>query len=154
MSEENAPIVLGSVRITAEEIAEMSDGVPAVRVPRADITRIVLKRAVAAERPIVQMLLGLAMMTPGIFFFRTVWSWWSYGGTLHLTDLLWFVFLFPLGLWLVLAAARKRFPFHVETRNDRRKVVFKGKHTPEAVKSVADEACHRFNYPVELLIGD
>jgi len=152
MNEGHDTLTLGSVRITAEDVAEVADGTAVVLVQKSGITGIEMKRALAAERPIPQFLFGLALTIPGFFFSRVLWSWLLFDGTLHVEITLWFILFVPVGLWLAFSAFRKRVLLHVHTERDHRKIVFKGRHTSEELRSLAAKANERFGYTIHVLL--
>ena len=152
MTETQTTITLGSVRVTDAAVTELSGGTPAVQIPTADITQIELKRTIGAERPLLLLLFGILLTVPGFYFTRILWSWLLFGGTLLVDVTLSFLLLIPVGLWIAITAFRRRVLLHVYTSNDKRKLVFKGKHTQEELRTFIGKIRERLSCPVRDLL--
>ena len=148
MTEEPDALVIGSVRVTANDVSEMADGHAVVSVPRVDITHIELKRGIAAERPLLLFLFGLLLTLPGGYASRGLWSWLCFGGTLYVDVTLWLILLLPVGVWLACSAFRRRVFLHVHTLNDRRKILFRKNHSPAEILEYVKYVSDRFGYSI------
>ncbi len=148
MTEDDNSISLGPVHITDTEISQISDGILMIKIPKSEITRIELKRTIAAERPFIQFAFGLLLTVPGFLSSRVLLAWLLYGGTLYADVTLIFLLLIPVGLWFAFTAFRKRNLFHVYTHSDKRKILCDPTSTPEELRRFATEAEVQFGYSV------
>jgi len=152
MQDDNT-IRLGSVYITETSISEVQDGIQIVEVPKSEISKIELIRAVSAERPLLQFITGLILTVPGFYFSRVIWEWFFNGGVLYADITLAATLLIPLGLWIAFSAYRKRILFLVHSGNKKRKILCDPKNSLSEINRFADSASQRFGYVIENILN-
>ena len=106
-----------------DTLCEMSDGRRAAEVPRAVIRHVALGHGVAAERPVVAILIGVFLIVLGLASACNLALWYLRGGTAHGVEAL-AVGLIPIGGWLVHHAMRKRYFLRISTDSGERKLAF------------------------------
>jgi hypothetical protein len=121
MAKNIAPAVqFSNVVFGSNDIVLVDHGKLILSIPRSDIRRILLKYGYQSERPIVQVLFGIAIFLTGLYFlvnfilqitiYRIVYG-----------NMLLSILLFPLGSWFLIDGLRLRYYFEVALDNDTRK---------------------------------
>ncbi len=132
---------LGRIRITDRAIEEVVDRTALVSIPRADVTRVVLRRGRVAERPVLFLVVGVAAAILGVY------------GLIDLMDSalrshVWFPRAIAMtaiaivgGPLLIVAALRRGYLLDIETRRATRRLGFGGgveaERLPELVTGAA-----------------
>lgn len=122
------------IRATRDAIAEVRAGRAVVTIPRADIASVALRRGIGAERPIIEGLVGLAMLVAGAAFGRATLAMIASGPVTRGTATFAAGAAFLVGMGLVLLARVVRVCDLVELtsqRGERRKLAFSARLTPE-----------------------
>jgi hypothetical protein len=136
-----------SVKAWEAGIAEMDHKRPIVFAPRAEIHSLELAYASGAERPLVTILLGVAVLavsvSPLLFLLGVLY----FGGHMHL-KLLSILAFAPLGLWLLRFAMKKRYILIVHTSKGKRKAVFQGPVDLNHARGFMSEISSRYGYTV------
>ncbi|MFL6259175.1 MAG: hypothetical protein ACJ76Y_05630 [Thermoanaerobaculia bacterium] len=144
-----------SVKAWDAGIGEMDRTRAVVFVPRAEVRGLELAYAAGAERPLVTILLGIAVLAVSVIPILYLLAVLVWGGTLNIKIFL-ILGLTPLGLWLLRFALKKRLVLVVHTAKGRRKMVFQGSTDLDAIRDFVHQAGNRYGYSVELsdtLIG-
>lgn len=146
-AEDAPPVRYLTVELGPDGIAEWADGNRAVFVPRDTIVGIELRRGIGGERPIVQIVLGSALVAAGIVLLGALTAIYDMPrGTARLAAA-----GAPLAIWgvyVLWTALRPALFLLVRTKNDRRKVLFQGRADLASVRAVLDDAKARFDYDV------
>ena len=150
MTDQDDSLVLGTLRATKTELAELAEGNPIIRVPREEIIAIDYDRALTAERPLAQFAFGLLLTAPGFYVLPVLKEWLDEGGTIDQITL-WFIFMIPIGLVAGLAAFRKGPLLRVTTKSGRRNLLLKGRHSPAEIMSFIKAAKDKFGYQIRIL---
>jgi hypothetical protein len=138
-----------SVELSAEGVAEWVDRRRAVFVPRVEITAIELRRGVAAERPLVQLVLGVAFLVGGVGLVVGGAHGLSSGLVRTSARLLAAAgMLSVLGCYLLYSALRPQHYLFVRNRTDGSKIVFAGKADLRAIEQALRAASERWGYEV------
>ncbi len=136
-----------SIRFTRESLDEVDeDGTRLVCLPKEGITSVALVYGQSEERPVVQLVAGVALMAVGLVFVVRILSWVLVGGTI--VDVEAFgVALVPLGAWFLYRVFRKRHYLRVETTKETRKLAFNGRAEPQMIEELLDRARSDHGYP-------
>ena len=100
-----------NIVLSEKGVSEFSHGQRMIFVPKEQIQRIEIKFGSRAERPLVQIILGLLLVGLGFVELR-----WGIG----------FILFGGLGVFCLYEVIRKGYYLHVISSNDARKVVIKG----------------------------
>lgn len=122
-----------SVEIGPEGAAEFDARGKAVFVPRERILRIVLRKGIASERPLLQAVFGLLCFGVAGLAWMLVAHWLEEGGTLIAETVSGFAML-PLGIGIFWALLRPRLFLRVEMKKDARHLIFRGRVHPEELR--------------------
>lgn len=138
-------IQLGDVRIGADGAAEMDEERPLVSVPRGEIVRIEGIHAVAGERPVATLVIGLVLLVIAIVPVVALVDVFVRGGTYYVEWIAAVACIIPAG-WLIQLSLRRRWLLLVTTSRDRRKLLFPAKVTQVEVETFVAQAKARFGY--------
>lgn len=136
---------LDSVRIAQSGVAEMDGGRPLVFVPRADVVQVEAVYGVGAERPVIMLVLGLIMLTVGLWPVAMMVRGWTPGFILSAKAVTAVAFFLPAG-WLLQLSVRTRWYLRVQQRRGSRKLLFARTQEQAAVEAFVAEARSRFGY--------
>lgn len=89
-------------------------------VAKKDIRKITLKHGFQSERPILEILFGIAIIGTGLYFFANFILEILIHYIIYLESLL-SLFLLPIGIYFIIDGFRKRLYFEVGLDNDTRK---------------------------------
>lgn len=140
-------LCLDNIIATQEFLAELDNGVPIVKISQADITKIEAKKALTAERPIVQFISGVIITLFGFYF---LYSYIIASETLSITIIAGMSLIAPVGIWFALVSFRKRLLLHVHTVKDTRKLVFHKKTGHTEIEAFAEKLGKLCNYKIEI----
>jgi hypothetical protein len=146
-------LACGPVRIGATEVAEMDGPRCLVRVSRAEVTGLELAFAVGSDRPVLTVVMGIALVAVGLFPWMFLLLLFINGGHMRIA-LFWFTPFGLLGAWMIWFACKSRLVLLVRTTRDVRKAVFSVSIAPEDAERFAREAARRFGYPFSGLRDD
>jgi hypothetical protein len=125
--------------IDEADVKEVDEQRTAVRLPRADVTRLRLRHGLVAERPLVQTILGAAMLAGGGYVCYRLYA--GIGETLGAgTTMLAAGVAFLCSPFVLHGAARRGYVLVVETKRSVRKLGFGKKATTAEVARFVDEA--------------
>ena len=136
------------IQVDGEGIAELDDRGRAVFVPRDAICRVVLRYGRAAERPWLQVLFAAGCLAVAILTVCMFVGWYEHGGTIS-AKLIGGVAFGPLGLGVFWSLFRRRLFLRVETRNDARHLLFRGRIEPGEVRRFLEAAEASIGMPIE-----
>jgi hypothetical protein len=139
-----------SVRIDNESLAEMkSERMPLLVVPREDVNRIELVRAVEAAHPILLSGCGFVLLATGLVSLPLILSGFIFGGPMH-----WLFFLLPtvalVGGWMVYDALRRVPLLWIDTIRGVRKLAFQGRAERQELIDFIRQAEAKFGYTIEV----
>jgi len=139
------------VELGADGATEWAEMRRTVFVPRDAIVSVQLRRGIAGERPLVQVIVGGLSIALGLYILSFVsglleGSWTRLGARLGAGSI---VFVM-LGGWVLWTGIRPAYYLRVVTRDDdARKLVLKGKVDLAAVSTALHVAQSRFGYATE-----
>ena len=145
MPEELPYIQLGDVRLGAEGAFEMDETRPLVSVPRADIVRIEGVHTVGGERPLVTLVIGLALLAVAVVPIVALVDVLLNGGTYYAEWIAAIACVIP-AVWLIRLSVRRQWVLVVTTRRDRRKLLFPKSVSHVEVDAFIAQARGRFGY--------
>lgn len=117
-----------SIRISSDEIAEIDQDTALVKIPRSEIQRVELCYGQSSEPPIVQLVVGLALIAAGGNSAKAIWLWLCGDGTLHIVHIhIGAVVLSLLAVWLLRIALRRGHYLRIGTKKEAWKLSFRGK---------------------------
>ena len=125
VSSSDCQVQLGSVIITEREILEYQDGCVVARVPRDTTVRLAITTGIVAERPVLQVVLGIGLVTAGAYFALVFFTWLVFQSEIRKWSGM-LILMAPFGLWLCLDAARRGTTLRVTTKAGTRKMRFGG----------------------------
>jgi len=144
-------IRLLDVELGADGATEWAETRRTVFVPRDAIVSVQLRRGIAGERPLVQVIVGCLSIALGLFIVTGVTglieaNWTSMGARLGAGSVVFVI----LGGWILWTGVRPAYYLHVVTRDDdARKLVLKGRVDLAAVSAALHSAQSRFGYATE-----
>ena len=109
-----------SVVFKAESMELLSHGRTILSIPKKEILRITLKYGYQSERPLAQVLFGIALILVGLYFLLDFLLQIAIHRTVYGTMLL-SILLLPLGGWFSIDGLRQRYYFEVRLDHDTRK---------------------------------
>jgi len=136
-----------SVKAWDAGIGEMDRTRAVVFVPRADVRSLELAYGSGAERPLVVILLAVAVLAVSVSPLLFLLAVLTFGGQMN-GKLFYILSFTPLGLWLLRFALKKRLVLVVHTAKERRKMVFQGSSDLVAVRDFVHQIGSRYGYPV------
>lgn len=111
-----------NIVVSEKGVSEFSHGQRMIFVPKEQIQRIEIKFGSRAERPLVQIILGLLLVGLGLVGLALL----IVGGFVELRWGMGFILFGGLGLFCLYEVLRKGYYLHVISPNDTRKLVIKG----------------------------
>lgn len=113
------------LNLVADEsmLMEVVDGRLRAHVPREEVVHMEVCRTMAAERPLAQIILGVALLSALYVPITSIIDWSQYGGTLYDVTVLICILPILLGTWLLFTALRRRVVMRVHTRSGTRKLL-------------------------------
>lgn len=126
-------VAYARVEIGPDGAAEVDERGRVVFVPRDRISRIVLRKGISAERPLLQALFGFLCFGVAALAWVIIAEWSANGGTLFVETASGFAMI-PLGIGIFWALLRPRFFLRVETRSDARHLIFRGRVQPAELR--------------------
>lgn len=142
-------IYLDKIVATETSLAEYSEGNPVVEIEKEKIIRIELKKSLAAERPIVQAVVGIISTLAGIYFTDILVSRMICSAFFYFDISIALTLFLPCGILFTLLAFRRRLLLSVHMENDRRKLVFHRKTSREEVIVFSETIASKYNYIIE-----
>jgi hypothetical protein len=128
----------GCVDVGPEGVAEVDARGRIVFVPREKIRRIVFRKGMATERPLLHAFFAVVCFGIGWGTFAVYRGWQAQGGILPAEVMGGFT-LVPLGIGMLWALFRRRFFLRVETADDARHLIFRGKLESTELKRFLDD---------------
>ncbi len=129
----------GGIRISPALIAEMDGDRVAVKIPREEIVAVKLRRGIAAERPLLVLPIGIAMVVCGVMCLMVIVDRFTNGGKLsefHACGAMLILF----GGWLASTVVVPRHYFRVTTRGGQRKLAFRRSAAADEVMGLVERA--------------
>jgi hypothetical protein len=141
------------VELGSDGAAEWMDGRRVVFVPREAVVGIELRRGIAGERPILQVLFGILTSLLGLLLLSSVAGVFDIvlaGGASRLAARLAAAGapMMVVGGWVLWTGLRPTYYLQVRTATDRRKLLLARKVDLAAVSRALHDASHRFGYPI------
>ena len=137
-------IEYSGIRLSQHTIQTVKKNHITFTLQRAEINHLELHRGFTAERPLIQMLFGLALLLFCFFPIRTIAVWIFYGGTLYDVILI-LLLLLPLGLWLFVEALHRGLFIRAYLNSHKEhKLAFRGNPPKEELQKFASEASSRY----------
>jgi hypothetical protein len=132
------------VKFSAQSVSEVLNGLILASVDKADIQRIELTSGSGAERPALQLILGICLAAFGPFGLIPLLA-----GNIRLFRYeLGFAFFGLIGAWLICETLRRRTFLLVTTHSDRRKLFFHGDIDPAQMAGFLTKAETDFGYTI------
>jgi len=150
MSEPLPTLNFGEIRTDRFKVVEMKDEAEVLNISRDDLERISLKRGLSAERPVLQLLFGLAMTVPGLLMLPAYYRWAFAGAEITIGPAVIFVFLIPVGIWFATNALRRRYFLYLELSSGSRKTEFPRGTAVDAIKEYLALVESDFGYEIHL----
>jgi len=138
-----------SVVIAHDAISEQDNNGTVVRIPREKIKGIEVKRGPGSERPLLQLVVGLAILMVGLLPLLHIYTWLVNGGPLSRTIVL-AVTLIPIGIWALHDVLAKKYYLFVVQHDDIRKVVFRGNVEVDQLAAFLRKGSNDFGYPINI----
>ena len=130
----------------------MSDDVPVVSVPVAELIEARVVRTQTAERPLVQAVIGLALTALGLVFATRIARWAIEGGTITDIDALMLGWLIA-GPWVLASAVRRGVVLRARTRRTTRKLIVGKDATIEELRAFAGRAQTEYGIHIGVELG-
>ena len=140
------------VELGPEGASEWADRRRVVHVPRPSVTRIELCRGIAGERPLLQLVFGVAVCILGLALLASMWTGGASGMALRFAAA--GVSLLLVGGYVVWSGLRPAYFLRVRTSDDARKLVLASKVNLAQLSDALHAAQERFGYVVEWAIED
>ena len=141
-----------SIQFSDDAVAEMDQHRRVTVVSRNQISHLQLARVSAAERPIVALLLGIAIIVGSLYpVYRLLGAFSGPGRVTIHVDLLVATSFSLLGVWLIVFALRKRFVLIATTAAGTRKLVFASTATEAEIRQFITEVSSKHGYTVASL---
>ena len=138
-------IQLGAVRLSQGNAAEMDGERPLISIPRDQILGIEICHGSGAERPLVSLVVGVALVILAILPIVGLWKTLKYGGAYVVNLAGMFALIIP-AVWLLNLSLRKRCFLRVKTPRGSRKLLFAPTIERIEVERFVAEARTRFGY--------
>ncbi|MDB5035616.1 MAG: hypothetical protein JWQ98_2857 [Chlorobi bacterium] len=142
------PIVYASVRVDEKGIMELDHGRRSVFVPRENVRSIELKQGSPAERPMVQLVLGMIIFGGALYWLSGVVAWWNTPWAINYRFLIVPPPMLLLGSWLIYAALRKRYFLRICLDRGERKIVFRGDVDRDGLQEFMGATKRRFEMEI------
>lgn len=153
MKENSQAESLNAIRVTADELSEVSGSSTVVVIRRDQIQRIELKHGICAERPALQIAFGSALIIPGLWALWHFVGWLIAGGTLIYDLTAYATGSSLLGIFTIVMALRRRNYLHIHLNGDSRKLAFGRTTTGSQIRDFLDAIRLRFACEVVDLRG-
>ena len=111
------------IRCSEQNLSEIDTGKIMVTVPRQEVRRITLRHGTQAPHPVLQFVMGLALIGPGYFPARHLVHWLRHGGT-FLSDELWIIPFVVAGVWMAFSAFSRGYFLEVELQQGSKRLAF------------------------------
>jgi hypothetical protein len=141
MRQENAAVSTEccGVRCTPQGLAEVDSGSVVVQVQKDDVQALTLRHGLQAPHPVLQVLMGCALVALGYLPAAHLVQWFRRGGTFFTIEAFVIPFVF-LGMSMVVSALRCGHFLEVEQRNDRKRLAFRPRPDPDDLERFVEEA--------------
>jgi hypothetical protein len=141
-------ITCGGVGISAEAFWQIERKRKVFEIKRENLVTCELHYGSPEERPLVSLILGLVLMSPGFWLIGVFISGEAHVGLRSLRYELAMLVFFGLGLWLVYQSVATRAYYLLVTKDGAaRKLVFKKNTETGAIHHFLEEAKSRFGLP-------
>ena len=117
----------------------MEGGSVVIEVARDDVQRVTLRHGLQAPHPLLQILMGCALVAAGYFPAAHLIHWFRHGGTFFTFEAFVIPFAF-LGLSMVVTALRSGYYLDVEERQGRKRLLFRPEPNAGDLQRFADDA--------------
>jgi hypothetical protein len=121
-SSEYKPLSYLNLAISEKGLSEFGGGRRIIFIPKDEVQIIEIKFGSSAERPLIQVIVGLMLAVLGCVGLSLIFS----SGMRGLRWGLGFIFFGGLGIWSLYEVFKKNHYLWVICRNDKRKLVFRG----------------------------
>lgn len=157
----STPLKLSSVEITDSFISEKEGNQTILSLSRNQIKSISLGRGLNAERPIIEIVIGIAFLVVSVYiswpFFWAIWeSIFLHPGykdaplpSVAKFSILGLLFV-PIGLSFITKALRRRYFLLIETNKDKRKILFYDNLTYYEIRSFLENASKTYGYIIKM----
>ena len=142
---EDTYVQLGNVRLGVAGAAEMDESRSLLTVPRAGIERVEGVYTVGGERPVVTLVIGLALLVVSLIPVAALFDVLRRGATYYVEWIAAVACIIPAA-WLLHLGVRRRWVLVVKTARDQRKLLFPRQVSQVEVESFIAQAKGRFGY--------
>lgn len=142
------------LNLVADEsmLMEVVDGRLRAHVPREEVVGMEICRTTAAERPLAQIILGIALLGALYVPITSIIDWSEYGGALHETTVLICILPILLGTWLLFTALRRSVVMRVHTKSGTRKLLIGKRADLAEVHVLAHKLSTAYNIPIRNMV--
>ncbi len=134
-----------NVRIGENGITELDGSKISLQIPRDEIERIEVRRGSESKHPILQSLLGVALIGWGLTPVPHILDWIEHGGEIsHYTVLI--VAFVIVGGWLVYDALRRKLLLYVITTRGHKKIGVRGSPLLSELDQLLADANREYGY--------
>lgn len=146
-----------SVCVTATEITEKDNEKVLISIPKEQIERITLKHGLKANRPFIEMCIGIGLIALGYFtgilpiksFLIKIIN----EPEVNIRPTLYTIFMAliwtPLGVYLTIDALKRRYYLLIETVSGKKKAVFKDDLTKSEVITFINNIRDKYRYNIK-----
>jgi hypothetical protein len=134
--EQGSPVEYQGIRISGDLLNEIESGRVMLSLPMRDVRRVELVHGGVAERPLVEIIVGAALVAVGCWPLLHL-AYWAMRGGVFIKDEAWIVAAGGVGAYMIWHALRKGWYLRVETATAVRKLVFHGRIVEADARSFA-----------------
>ncbi|HEY8747954.1 MAG TPA: hypothetical protein VIM11_08270 [Tepidisphaeraceae bacterium] len=125
-SSSTLPISSRQISCTDQSLIEMDSGKPLIVIPRNEITGIKFRHGFVSPHPVLQFLVGIALLAPGYFPTIHLIHWIQHGGPFFSLEV-WIYSLCFIGLYTAISVFRRGYVLEIARTNSQTRLAF-GRH--------------------------
>ena len=141
-----------NVEFSVQGISLLDQQSKIVSVTKKDIRTITLKHGFQSERPLVEVVFGIALVFIGFYFIVNFILQILFNRIAYI-DMVLSVLLLPVGIWFMVDGYKKRFYFEVTLDNDKRKFPL-GKNPNKRELQKFIKMASQLGYPIDNSVLD
>jgi hypothetical protein len=148
-----SPLRYGDVEFTHDSVNGVQDARVYVRFRRDQIRHMHLRHGLISRHPILQVIVGIVLASPGVRLLWHLINWFGHGGTIYGPEL-WLIATSAIGVWVAVTSFSRGFYLEVASDEDRRRLSLPRSAAPAQIAAYFNQVERDFGYRVVREVPD